>query len=115
MYARFGRRVLETYICLAAARVTLIRPVGVFYPRATRGFASVFELGLMIFLWVERFLHARLRERAFGSHGVKPTDAASLGCLKLAVAIAAQMVPYDLSLEARARRLLHRVFLRSIA
>ena len=61
MHARFGRRVFETYICLAAARVTLIRPVGVFYPRAIRGFASVFELGLMVTLWVGP---RRLRQRA---------------------------------------------------
>jgi hypothetical protein len=52
MHAGFGRRVLETYICLAATRVTLIRPIGIFYPRAIRGFASVFELGLVVTLWV---------------------------------------------------------------
>src|SRR5512135_2031016 len=61
MHARFGRRVLETYICLAAARITLIRPIGVFYPRAIGGFASVFELGLMVTLWVGP---RRLRKRA---------------------------------------------------
>src|SRR4051794_28687277 len=62
MHARFGRRVLETYICLAAARVTLIRSVGIFYPRAVRGFASVFELGLMVTL---RVGPRRLRQRAY--------------------------------------------------
>ena len=61
MHARFGRRVLETYICLAAACVALIRSVGIFYPRAIRGFASVFELGLMVTLWVGP---RRLRQRA---------------------------------------------------
>jgi len=115
MNARAGRCVLETFVCLATARVTLIRPVRVFYPRAIRGFASGFELVLMILLRVERFLYARQRERAFGSHGVKPADAARLGCLELAVAIDAQFVPDNLSLEARARRLVDRVFLRSIA
>ena len=60
MHARFGRRVLEAYICLAAACVTLIRSVGIFYPRAIRGFASVFELGLMVTLWVGP---RRLRQR----------------------------------------------------
>ena len=91
MNALVGRRVLETFVCLAAARVTLIRPVGVFYPRAVRGAASGFELVLMILLRVERLLYTRLRERAFGSHGVKPAEAARLGCLKLAVAVDAQI------------------------
>lgn len=115
MRARFGRRVLETFGGFAAARVTLIGPVRVFDPRAVGGFASGLELFLVVLLRFERFLYARLRERAFGSEGVEPSNVPGLRRGQFAVVATAQFVPDDLSFEARTRRLFYRVFLRFIA